>query len=180
MAVTAQAAMTNMSVCERWTSNIHPAIRWDSLQCHLSVSRTRFGKVRSDAQYPPSPDQAANHMASSSCSSPAKGSLHDNRRTHCWLSHPLSSRVISVSFVSVSPLRKKSSSSWGARPSACSIFMVMLKEKSSLCLSNRPVKSKRVSTCYSYIKAMLITKKKKNTTQGQSVKVIKLLASVSQ
>lgn len=36
------------------------------------------------------------------------------------------------------PFRKKSSSSWGTLPSACSILMVMLKEKSSLCLSNSP------------------------------------------
>lgn len=37
------------------------------------------------------------------------------------------------------PFRKKSSSSWGTLPSACSILMVMLKEKRSLCRSNSPV-----------------------------------------
>lgn len=37
-----------------------------------------------------------------------------------------------------SPFRKNSSSSCGALSSACSILMVMLKERSNLCLSNRP------------------------------------------
>ena len=41
------------------------------------------------------------------------------------------------------PFRKKSSSSWGTLPSACSILMVMLKEKRSLCLSNSPVERQR-------------------------------------
>lgn len=41
--------------------------------------------------------------------------------------------------VSSLPFRKKSSSSWGTLPSACSILMVMLKEKRSLCRSNSPV-----------------------------------------
>jgi len=41
-------------------------------------------------------------------------------------------------FLKLLPFRKNSSSLWGARPSACSILIVKLKEKRSLCLSNRP------------------------------------------
>lgn len=52
------------------------------------------------------------------------------------------------------PFRKKSSSSWGTRPSPCSILIVMLKEKSSLCLSNNPGEKQRVDTdlkmCFCY------------------------------
>lgn len=36
------------------------------------------------------------------------------------------------------PLMKNSNSSWGTPLTACSILMVMLKEKSNLCLSKRP------------------------------------------
>lgn len=134
--------MRNMSVCEWLISNIHFSIRWDSSQCRLSVSRTRLGKVHSDAQYLPSPDRVANHTVSSSYSSPVRGSLHNTEG--CIIDDPtLSLAQCYRRGFSVSPLRKKSSSSWGARPSACSIFMVMLKEKSSLCLSNRPVKWKQ-------------------------------------
>lgn len=48
-----------------------------------------------------------------------------------------------LSILLLLPFRKKSSSSWGTLPSVCSILMVMLKEKRSLCLSNNPVERQR-------------------------------------